>query len=125
MAASASVGAEQVEMVRRTVRNATVLALAAAGVALGTGLALGHAAQGLAVAAGVVLGSVNGMLVRRSVSVGAAFAALSLSRLLLLSLLALAASLVLGIREGWLIVGGIALAQLLLVTAALKEVLAG
>jgi hypothetical protein len=111
-------------MVRRTVRLAVILALCAAALALAGGIALNNLGAGVAVAVGLLLGSANGLLVRRSVSVGAAFAALSLGRLLLLSLLALAASLLLGIREGWMVIGGIALAQLLLVTAALKEVLA-
>lgn len=125
MAAPATATPAEVGMVRRTVRRATVLAVATAVVTLSLGLVLNHAGAGFAVAVGLLLGSLNGVLVRRSVSVGAAFAALSLGRLLLLSLLALAASLLLGIREGWMIVGGIALAQLLLVTAALKEVLSG
>jgi hypothetical protein len=113
-----------IDVVMRTVRRTVVACLGAATCALLAGIASGHPGVGLALAVGLGLGSFNGLLVRRSAGIAVAFGAVSLARLTLLTIVALAISLVLGLGRAWLVLLGLALAQLLLVAMAARQVLA-
>src|SRR5205823_4621026 len=87
----------------------------------------GHAPSGGELAGlGVLLvGSANGILVQRSLALGLGFTALSLVRLLLLTGLGLGIGLLIGLSQVWLVVGGIAVAQLVLAGFAVREALTG
>lgn len=89
------------------------------------GLATGQFKNALALAIGVLIGSANGLLVQRSLALGVGFTALSLVRLLLLTGLGLGIGLLIGLSQVWLVVGGIAVAQLVLAGFAVREALAG
>jgi hypothetical protein len=73
----------------------------------------GHLRAGLAIDLGLVIGALNGPMIQRSVEVGA-FGALAFGRLILLSLVGVGLGLVLGIDVLWLVVVGLAAAQLVL-----------
>ncbi len=108
----------------RLVRNAMVVSALGAGSALILGIALTQFRAGLAVAVGLLVGSVNGLLVQRSVSVGVGFTALSLVRLMVLTAVGLGIGLLIGLHQVWLVVVGMALAQLVLAGFAVREALA-
>jgi hypothetical protein len=108
----------------RLVRNAMVLSVVAACAALIVGIASGHARSGLALFVGLLVGSINGLMIQRSVALGLAFTALSLARLLLLTALGLAIGLLIGLAQVWLVILGIAVAQLVLAGWAVREALA-
>jgi len=103
--------------------------LAASGVtaagALAFGFASGQVKNALALAIGVLIGSANGLLIQRSLALGVGFTALSLVRLLVLTGLGLGIGLLIGLSQVWLVVGGIAIAQLVLAVFAVREALAG
>lgn len=101
-----------------------VLSALGAGTALILGIALGQFRAGLAIAVGLLVGSVNGRLVQRSVSLGVGFTALSLVRLMVLTAVGLGIGLLIGLHQVWLVVVGMALAQLILAGFAVREALA-
>lgn len=111
-------------MSQRLVRHTIVVSSAAAIAASIVGAALGQVRPGLAVGVGLVVGSLNGILVQRSVSLGVGFTALSLLRLMLLTAFGLGIGLLIGVPQVWLVVVGMALAQLVLAGFAVREVLA-
>ena len=86
---------------------------------------MGQAKNALALAIGLLVGSANGLLVQRSLVLGLGFTALSLVRLLLLTGLGLGIGLLIGLSQVWLVVGGIAVAQLVLAGFAVREALTG
>ena len=92
-------------------------------VALVVASALGQPLAGVALALGLLLGAGNGFLAVRLLGLGAAFAATSLLRLLLLTMLAIASGFVLGWDRAILVAAGMAVAQLVLSGASLREVL--
>lgn len=108
---------------RRTLRSTLWLCAAAALAGLiGLGVALSWRA-GAALAAGLLIGSVNGFLAQGSLGLGQ-FRMLSLGRLSLLTAAGVAVGLPLGVDVLWLVAAGLALAQLALTGAAAREVLA-
>jgi hypothetical protein len=108
----------------RLLRNTLTASGVAAAAALGFGLATGQVKSGLALAIGLLVGSANGLLVQRSLALGVGFTAVSLVRLLLLTGLGLGIGLLIGVSQVWLVVGGIAVAQLVLAGFAVREALA-
>ena len=94
------------------------MAIAASGIAV----ALGHPRAGLALAAGLLVGSANGYLAERAVGFGVAFRATSLARLALLSAVGLGAGLLLGLDVAWWSLIGLAAAQFVLVGMAIRQV---
>ncbi len=107
----------------RTVRTA-ILATAVLAVAVLAGMAsIGRLRAGLAIDLGLVIGSANGPMILRSVQFGAQFGALAFGRLLLLSLVGVGLGLVLGIDVLWLVILGLAAAQLVLAGAAFWRVI--
>jgi hypothetical protein len=104
-------------LVRRTVWVSAAGALAV----LVAGLALGQWRNALALAIGLLIGSANGLMVQRSLTLGMAFSALSLVRLLVLTAIGIGIGLLIGIAQVWLVVVGIGLAQLVLAGWAVRE----
>lgn len=111
-------------MSQRLVRSTIAVSAIAAIAAFIVGIALGQVRPGLALGIGLLVGSVNGILVQRSVSLGVGFTALSLVRLMLLTAFGLGIGLLIGLPQVWLVVVGMALAQLVLAGFAVREVLA-
>ena len=105
------------------IEKAAGAALAAAVLALLAGLVIGHWLDGLAGCVGLVIGSTNAFLTKRSLSGPLGFRASSLARLALLSLLGIAAGLLIGVPTLPFVIGGIALAQLLVTAVAIREVM--
>jgi hypothetical protein len=80
----------------------------------------GRPRAGAALAAGLLLGSLNGFLARKSLGLDASFRATSLGRLALLSLAGLAIGWPLGLENVPLVLVGLGAAQLLLAGLAVK-----
>ncbi len=87
--------------------------------ALAVGASVGHWEAGLAMALGLLVGSANGFLARRTLLAGVGFGFLSLTRMLVLSAVGIGLAALIGIQLAPLTLGGIALAQLALAVAAL------
>jgi hypothetical protein len=109
----------------RLIRNTVAAATVGAGGVIAVGFATGQFKNALALAIGLLVGSANGLLVQRSLALGVGFTALSLVRLLVLTGLGLGIGLLIGLSQVWLVVGGIAIAQLVLAGFAVREVLTG
>ena len=92
-------------------------------VALVVAAALGQPLSGVALALGLILGGGNGFLAVRLLGIGVAFAATSILRLLILTMLAILSGFVLGWERAILVAAGMAVAQLGLSAASLREVL--
>jgi hypothetical protein len=95
---------------------------AAAGLALIVGFTTGHWRPGAAMALGLLLGSVNGFLARRALGAPTPFRTSSLWRLGALTLVGLALGALLGYPTIPFVIGGLAIAQLVLATVAAVEV---
>lgn len=104
------------------IEKAAGAALTAAVLALLAGVVSGHWLDGVAGALGLAIGSTNAFLARRGLQGPLGFRASSMARLLLLSLLGLGAGLAIGVSTVPFVIGGIALAQLLLAAVAIREV---
>jgi hypothetical protein len=109
----------------RTLRGTVLGCLAAACVVLVAAALLGHAAAGLAIAFGLLLGSANGWLARRGLTSGVPVGAGSLARMLFLSAIALGVAFLVGIETGWLALLGLGAAQLILAASAARELIRG
>jgi hypothetical protein len=92
-------------------------------VALVVAAALGQPLSGVALALGLILGAGNGFLAVRLLGIGVAFAATSILRLVILTMLAILSGFVLGWERAILVAAGMAVAQLVLSAASLREVL--
>lgn len=112
-------------MNHRLLRNTLVASAVVAVSVMALGFATGQVKNALALAIGLIVGSANGLLVQRSVALGVGFTAVSLVRLMVLTALGLGIGLLIGLSQVWLVVGGIAVAQLVLAAFAVKEALAG
>ena len=108
----------------RLLRNTLAASGVAAVAVMAFGFATGQVKNGLALAIGLLVGSANGLLVQRSLALGVGFTAVSLVRLLGLTGLGLGIGLLIGLAQVWLVVGGIAVAQLVLAGFAVREALA-
>jgi len=82
-----------------------------------------NARTGAAVSLGLVLGSVNGVFAERALRSGVSFRISSIPRLAVLSVVALGVGLLLGADYAWLVILGVAAAQLVLVAVAAKSLL--
>lgn len=91
---------------------------AAAGLVIATGIATGHLTMAIALAAGLLIGGGNAYLAQRFVEAGVSFTLTSLARLTVLTAAALMISIFLGFGRVYLVVGGLALAQFVLVAVA-------
>jgi hypothetical protein len=105
----------------RLVRNAALFCAGAAVVALVVGIVLGHAGQGSALATGLAIGSINGALAAKLISLPIPFLATSLLRIVTLSMIGIAIGLAFGIANVWLVILGLGISQVVLAAAALRE----
>jgi len=108
----------------RRALNVTVTACGiAAAIALVATSFAGQPLAGVALGLGLILGAGNGFLAARLLGVGIAFAATSMLRLMFLTGLAVVSGFVLGWERMILVAAGMAVAQLVLSGASLREVL--
>ncbi len=84
---------------------------------------MGYTRAGIAVALGLVLGSVNGALAERALGTGVSVRLSSLSRLAVLTGAAIGGGLLLGTDYAWLVILGVAGAQAVLVAIAARSLL--
>jgi hypothetical protein len=99
----------------------TVTACAALAAAVVVGSALtGHFPLGLGIAAGLLLGSINGYLIQVLLGRGTPMVAGSLLRLVMFSSIVLIAALMLG-TAAWTLALGIGVAQLVMVVAGVRQ----
>jgi len=108
-------------VVPKVIGKAAGAALAAAALALLAGVVSGHWLYGVAGATGLVIGSVNGYLAERGLASPAGFRVSSLMRLGVLTAAGVGAGLILGVTTLPFVIGGIALAQVLLAAVAVRE----
>jgi hypothetical protein len=105
----------------RLVRNAAIgCALIAVVTAVG-GILLGRPGQGGALATGLALGALNGAVAGRLLTLPIPFFATSLLRLMTLTIVGIGLGLAFGLNNIWLVILGLGVAQLVLVSAALRE----
>lgn len=97
----------------------TACALLAAAVVVGTAVT-GHLSLGIGIAAGLLLGSLNGFVIHALLGRGIPMVAGSLARLGIFSGLAVIGALVLG-TAAWTVPLGIGLAQLVMVAAGIRQ----
>jgi hypothetical protein len=95
--------------------------LAAAIIAVAFSIVAGFPRAGIAIAAGLVIGSVNGHLALRSLASDASFRIASLGRLGILSAAGVGVGFLLGTDVVYFTIGGLAVAQLILATVAAYE----
>lgn len=105
-------------LLRDMVLTCAVAAIGSASV----GAVTGHAAAGLGLSAGLLLGSMNGYMIQGLMARGTPFAASGLVRILFFSSLVLLAATALH-ALAWTVPLGIGLAQLVMVAVGLKQVL--
>jgi hypothetical protein len=96
--------------------------LAAAMVAVAVSAIAGYSRAGIAIAAGLAIGSVNGHLALRSLASDASFRITSLGRLGILSAAGVGVGLLLGADVAYFTIAGLAVAQLILAAAAAYQV---
>jgi hypothetical protein len=94
-------------------------------VVLVTAAVIGQLRAGLEIDIGLFVGAANGPMIQRSVLLGVRFGVLSMARLLLLSVIGLGIGLALGPSLAWLVIAGIALAQLVLAGAGAWRMVRG
>ena len=97
----------------------TFCAALAAAVVVGSAL-VGHLPLGLGIAAGLLLGSINGYLIQGLLGRGTPMVAGSVLRLVMFSSIVLIAALMLG-TAAWTLPLGIGVAQLVMVGAGVRE----
>jgi hypothetical protein len=105
----------------RLVRNAALVCAAAAVVAAVVGVLVGHPGPGGALATGLAIGSINGAMAARLISLPIPFLATSLLRIITLSMIGVAIGLAFGLANIWLVILGLGVAQVVLAGAALRE----
>jgi hypothetical protein len=106
------------EAVLRTTLRVCLLVGSASVLALGLG---GHLDAGLALAIGIGIGSTNGYLAKHTLGLNMSFWITSLGRLTMLSAAGLAVALLLDPSFAWLVLVGIAAAQMMMAGVALKQ----
>jgi hypothetical protein len=120
----AAAATPEISAAPRHALNVTVITCAGvATVALVAAVAMGQPLAGVALALGLMLGAANGFLAVRLLGLGVAFVATSMMRLLTLTMLAVASGLVLGWERAILVAAGMAVAQMVLSVASLREAL--
>ncbi|MGA8015503.1 MAG: hypothetical protein WCB85_06255 [Candidatus Dormiibacterota bacterium] len=120
-------GTVRAEPIDAAPRRAVTVTVAVCGVAAVAAVLLaslfGQALAGVALALGLLLGAGNGVMARSLLTLGGAFAATSLARLIALSGVAVACGVFLGFNRVVLVLVGLAAAQLVLSAASAREVL--
>ena len=103
-------------LLRRMATACLVLAAASAVI----GFAIGRPGPGIGMAAGILLGSLNGYLIQGLMSRGTPFAASGLFRILFFSSLVLVAAFTLR-SSAWAFALGIGIAQLVMVAVSIRQ----
>ena len=103
---------------RNPVLTTAIACAAMALVALAIAFVLGHPRAGIALAAGLLVGSSNGYLARQGLSFGGAFRSTSGLRMTLLTAVAVGIGLLCGLDVAWLALLGVGLSQLVLAGVA-------
>ena len=103
---------------RNPVLTTAIACAAMALAAVTVALVLGHPRSGIALAAGLLVGSSNGYLAQRGLSFAGAFRATSGFRMALLTIVGLGVGLVCGLDVAWLSLLGVGLSQLVLAAVA-------
>lgn len=103
--------------------RAVIACLVAAVIVFAALAVAGYTRAGIAVALGLVLGSVNGALAERAMGAGVSVRLSSLPRLAVLTGAAIGGGLLLGADYAWLVILGVAGAQAVLVAVAARSVL--
>ena len=83
----------------------------------------GHPRAGIAAGSGLALGSVNGLLAGRAFEAGMNPRVSGLMRLALLSAVAIAVGVLIGLDDAWLVILGVGAAQMVLVGVAARSLL--
>ncbi len=84
------------------------------------GAAVGRLEAGIALAAGLLIGSVNGRLVIATLGRTNSFVLASVGRLILLTAIAIGVAVLLG-PQAWLVLLGVGLAQIVMVASAVRQ----
>jgi len=103
-------------MLRETIAASAVLA----GVAVIAFAAVGHLSIGIGLGAGLVIGSFNGHLVAVLLARETPFVMASVGRMAVVSAIAILASVILG-ATAWSVLIGVAVAQAVMVAAAVRQ----
>ena len=103
--------------------RAVIGCLVAAGIVFAGLAAAGYTRAGIAVALGLVLGSVNGAVAERAMGAGVSARVSSIPRLAVLTGAAIGGGLLLGTNYAWLVILGVAGAQAVLVAVAARSLL--
>jgi hypothetical protein len=106
----------QSSILRETVVVCATLAIAAAAAAA----VAGHPTFGIGIAAGLLIGSTNGYLLVALLDQDSSFLFASLMRLIILSVVALGAALLLQ-SSAWTVILGVGAAQLIMVAAGVRQ----
>jgi hypothetical protein len=105
----------------RLVRASSLACAASALLCVLGGLVLGRPVQGGLAGLGLLIGAANAHLAQRLMRSGPPLAGTSLLRLSVLTALVLATGLVVGLGRVWLVVAGVAAAQLVMAATAVLE----
>ena len=101
-------------------KETVAAAAAAAAVAILAGVVLGHLPTGAGLAAGLLIGSLNGHALAALMARGAPFVASTIVRLAAFSAVAIAVAILLG-SDMWAVLLGVAAAQGLLAAASIRR----
>ena len=101
-------------------KETVAASVAAAAVAILAGAALGHLSTGAGLAAGLLIGSLNGHALAALMARGTPFVASTIVRLSAFSAVAIAAAILLR-SDVWAVLLGVAAAQGMLVTASIRR----
>ncbi|MGA7988356.1 MAG: hypothetical protein WCB51_08165 [Candidatus Dormiibacterota bacterium] len=102
-------------------RNAALVCAVAAVIAALVGVVVGHPGPGGALATGLAIGSVNGAMAAKLITLPIPFLATSLLRIITLSMVGIAIGLAFGLANVWLVILGLGVSQVVLAAAALRE----
>jgi hypothetical protein len=105
----------------RVVRVSTVVCLATAALCMLGGLALGHPVQGALVGLGVLIGAANAHLAQWLLRTAVPMATTSLARIGVLTVVVLLVGLAVGLGRAFLLLFGVAAAQLVMAVSAVVE----
>ncbi len=107
-------------MCKNAVRRTGILAGLAALIAFLVLTPFGHPLWALALAIGLALGASNAWLIDRALTARSGFGVGVLARLLVITVAGLGAAALLGLEQAAFVIGGIALAQLIMAAAAVS-----
>jgi len=105
----------------RVVRTASLVCLVAAVLCVVAGLALGNVVGGAVVGLGLVLGAVNPLVAQLLLRLGLPASSTNMTRLGVFSAVVVAAAFAVGVSRAWLLIIGVAAAQMVTAVAAAVE----